>query len=256
MRRLTLTLIAAAALAFSVAVPTLGVAAPKAGSTAAPAASVNVAKCLRGPRTRSVAFRGSMRPLANTRRMWMRFGLEERVGNGSFSSVAAPDLGVWRKARPWVKRFSYKQGVVALAPGSAYRATVEYRWYGLRGKEIGRAERVSGECVQPGLLPNLRVARIAGKSIGEGSPRLLRYAVVVVNRARVASAPTTVSLAVDGATVDTVPLSGLAPGQEGRVFVNGPLCTTIVNAAVDPGDTVRESSEGDNARSVACPASN
>lgn len=254
MLRLSSHLIAAGAVAVSVAAPTVGLAAPGVGTSATPVASVKVVECLRGPLTRSVEFRGSMRRVAGTRRMWMRFGLEERVGDGSFSSVAAPQLGVWRKSRVGVQRFSYRQGVVELAPGSAYRTTVHYRWYGSGGRVVRRAQRRSGACAQPGLLPNLRVARIASRPIGNGSPRLARYTVFVANRGRAASNPTKVALAVDGATVDTVPLSALAPGQEARVFVNGPLCTNTVEARVDPGDNEREGSEGDNARSVACPS--
>ncbi len=255
MLRLSSHLIAAGAVAVSVAAPTVGVATPGAGTSATPVATVKVVKCLRGPLTRSVKFRGSMRRVAGTRRMGMRFGLEEKVGDGSFSSVAAPQLGVWRKSRVGVERFFYRQGVVALAPGSAYRATVHYRWYGSGGRVVRRAQRMSGVCAQPGLLPNLRVSRIASKPIGKGFPRLMRYTVFVANRGRAASNPTTVALAVDGGTVDTVPVSALAPGEEARVFVNGPLCTTTVEARVDPGDTEREGSEGDNARSVACPSS-
>jgi len=252
MLRLSSHLIAAGAVAVSVAAPTVGLAAPGVGTSATPVASVKVVECLRGPLTRSVKFRGSMRRVAGTRRMWMRFGLEERVGDGSFLPVAAPQLGVWRKSRVGVQRFSYRQGVVDLAPGSAYRTSVHYRWYGSSGRVVRRARRRSGACAQPGLLPNLRVSRISSKPIGKGSPRLMRYTVLVVNRGRAASTATTVALAVDGSTVDTVPVSALAPGQGVRVFVNGPLCTTKVGARVDPGDNEREGSERDNARSVAC----
>lgn len=255
MPRPPLHLIAAGAAALAVAVPAVGAAPPTAGSSVgAPVATVKVSKCLRGALTRSVEFRGSMLRVPATRRMWMRFALEERVGDGAFLGVAAPDLGVWRKSRAGVARFSYRQGVVALAPGSAYRTTVQYRWYGARGKLLRRAERVSGECLQPGPLPNLRVARIGGKPIGEDSPRLVRYAVVVANRGRAASVATTVSLAVDGSTVDTVEVAALAPGEQTRVLVNGPVCTTTVEARVDPANTVREGSEGDNAHPVDCPS--
>lgn len=245
---------AAAGAVLAFAVPAMGTAAPTANPSAAgPAATVKVTDCQRGPAGRSVEFRGSMRRVPGTRRMWMRFGLQEKVGDGAFSNVAAPDLGVWRKSRLGVARFSYRQGVMALAAGSAYRTTVQYRWYGRRGKLLRRAKRVSRACAQPGLLSNLRVARIGGKPIGKASPGLVRYAVLVVNRGKAGSGPTMVSLAVDGATVDTVPVGPLAPGAQTRVFVNGPKCTSTVEARVDPADTLREGSEGDNARSVSCP---
>lgn len=251
MPRSPLHLLVAGAAVLAVAVPAVG--APKAGPSAGGSvATVKVTECLRGA-NRSVEFRGSMRRVPGTRRMGMRFQLEEKVGDGSFAKVAAPDLGVWRKSRPGVARFSYRQGVMGLAAGSAYRTTVQYRWHGKRGKVVRRARRRSGPCVQPGLLPNLRVARIGGKVIGNSSPRLVRYAAFVVNRGRADSAPTTVSLAVDGATVDTVPVGSLAPRGQIRVRVNGPLCDTSVTARVDPADTVREGSEADNVRSAACP---
>ncbi len=160
---------------------------------------------------------------------------------------------MWRRSRAGVARFHYRQGVMGLAPGSAYRTIVEYRWYGARRKLLREARRVSAECAQTGLLPNLRVARIGGKPIGDGS-RLVRYAVSVVNRGRASSQPTTVSLQVDGATVDTVEVGALAPGETRRVLANGPRCTTGVEARVDPTDAVRELSEADNTRTVACPS--
>jgi len=246
--------IAAAGAALALAAPAAGTVAPEATRSAtAPVATVKVTECVRSEANRSVEFRGSMRRVRGTRSMGMRFQLEEKVGDAPFANVSAPELGVWRKSRPGVSRFSYRQGVNALASGSAYRTTVQYRWYSKRGKVVRRARRLSGPCVQPGVLPNLRVARIGGKTV-KGSPRLVRYSVFVANRGRAPSAPTTVSLAVDGSTVDTVPLGSLSPGQETRVFVNGPACTNTVEGRVDSADTVREASEGDNVRSVACPA--
>jgi len=253
MPRFALRLIVLAVALAVVAVPAGAVSPEREGTVAAsPVAFVKVTECARAPGARSVEFRGAMRRVARTRRMWMRFSLEERVGSGSFVPIDAPDLGVWRKSRAGVRGFAYRQRVLALAEGSSYRTVVRYRWYDRRGRLIKRARRTSRLCVQPGPLSNLRVARIGARPTGERT--LVRYAVDVVNRGIAPSVGTTVSVAVDGSIVDTVRVAPLAPGGRVRVFVRGPRCETGVEARVDPDDNVRERSERDNVRSIRCPA--
>ena len=83
------------------------------GSAEAPVAGVRVTECSRGPEAadRFVEFRGAMRQVAGSETMWMRFGLQERPGDRAFAKVRVPDLGVWRKSRPGVPRFVYRQQV-------------------------------------------------------------------------------------------------------------------------------------------------
>ena len=232
------------------------------GASALPAAQddksvagVRVTECVRGAtvEARRAGFRGAMRRVGDSERMWMRFTLEERVGDGEFAQVRPPGLEVWRKSRPGVQRFAYRQEVRALAEGSTYRVRVQFRWYDRRGRLVRRAARRSRNCRQPGTLANLRAGRIVAVPL-KGSPNITRYAVQVANRGRAPAPDVEVSLAVDGGAVDIAPVGLLVPGEVRRVFVNGPACTTAIEARVDPRDLVRESSEDDNTRNVPCPA--
>jgi hypothetical protein len=232
------------ALALTAAVP----AAPAAKRK--PVATAKVVECSRGltPAERLAVFRAAARRVGDTDRMWIKFKLQERAGGGRFRAVVAPGLGVWRKSRSGVRRFSVRQRVLALAEGAAYRVAVQFRWYDADGRLLRRAQRLSPACKQ-GSLPNLRVTRVGGRLVNG----TVRYAVDVVNRGRTASTPTTLALSVDGAVVDTPVLGALAAGETRRMFVNGPACTGSVTARVDPGDVVAEANERDNSRTVACP---
>lgn len=231
-------------------------AAPPRAVKAAPVASVRVAECVRGPAAdnRLAVFRGAMGRLAGTNRMWMRFKLQERVGAGAFRTVTAPSLGTWRKSLQGVKRFAYRQRVLALAEGSSYRTIVSFRWYAAKGELIRQTRRRSRPCRQPGVLPNLRVTRIGGGRPVGNAPGAYRYAVHVLNRGRVSAGSFGVSLAVDGGIVDTRAVNALAPGESRRLLFSGPACRGTVTAVADPGDTVREASEGDNTLNAPCPS--
>jgi len=226
------------------------------GSGTLPLASVGVAECARGPgaENRLAVFRGAMRRLPASDRMWMRFKLQERVGAGDFRTVKAPGLGIWHKSRPSVGRFAYRQRVLALAEGSSYRTIVSFRWYTASGELVRQTRRRSPPCRQPGLLPNLVVTRIDGGKPLQDVPGTYRYAVHVVNRGHVAARGFGVSLAVDGGTVDTLAVNALAPGESRKLLFSGPVCARTVTAVADPEDTVREVSERDNTLTSPCPS--
>ena len=252
------SLIAVAALA---ALPIVGMPASAVPTTSLPKqasslASVRVAECARGPaaENRLAVFRGSMRGVAGSERMWMRFKLQERVGESSFRTVDAPGLGVWRKSRAGVRSFAYRQRVLALAEGAAYRPVVAFRWYGREGKLIRGAKRRSGPCTQPGPLANLRVRRIGDGSPLADAPGVYRYAVYVVNNGRVRADGFSVSVSVDGGAPDTQVVSLLQPGEVRRLVFSGPGCQGTVTAVADPKDTVREAFEKDNSLTSPCPS--
>ena len=184
--------------------------------------------------------------------MWMRFGLQERLGDRDFERVRTPGLGGWRKSMPGVKRFVHRQEVLALAEGSEYRARVQFRWYGAGGEVVRAAVRRSAICRQPGDLANLQVARIGARPITT-SPGVARYALKVVNRGGAVAPGVHVRLAVDGAKVDTVTVGTLEAGESRVVFVNGPECGGTARAEADPADTVVESDESDNVLANRCP---
>lgn len=216
-----------------------------------PLAVAKVVECSTGltPVERFAVFRGVVKRVDGTDRMWMKFTLQERAGGGPFRRVLAPGLGVWRRSHSGVRRFAVRQRVLALGEGASYRVGVSFRWYDEDGEVLRRARKLSSACRQAGVLPNLRVLRIGGRRTGA----TVRYAVDVVNRGRAPSTATALALSVDGGSVDTPATGPLAAGETRRVFVNGPLCTASVTATVDPADTVREGNERDNARTVACP---
>lgn len=221
-----------------------------------PLASARVAECLRGPapESRLAVFRGTMRRVPGTDRMAMRFKLQERVGEGRYRTVKAPGLGVWHKSRPGVRRFAYRQRVLALAEGSAYRTIVSFRWYDAGEGVLRRARRRSPACRQPGLLANLRVLRITGGRPIIGFPGAYRYAVHVVNRGRVPAQDFDVDFAVDGETAGMHEVNALAPGESRRLLFSGPACGRTVTAVADRADTVREVSEADNSLTSSCPS--
>ncbi len=216
-----------------------------------PVTTVRVVECQKGTTVaeRRATFRGAMRRVRGTERMWMKFLLQERVGGLRFRTVKAPGLGVWRKSRAGVRRFAVRQRVLALGEGAAYRVTVQYRWYDEDGELVRRARGRSRPCTQPGTLPNLRVARIFPRTSPDGT---VQYLVDVVNRGRVVSTPTTLALTVDGDLIDTPFVGPLAPREARRVVVTGPGCSVSVAAKADPADSVRESNEADNTRVLAC----
>lgn len=218
-------------------------------------ASVRVAECGRGPAAgdRLAVFRGAMRALPGTRRMSMRFKLQERVGEGGFRTVKAPRLGVWRKSRPGVKRFAYRQRVLALAEGAAYRTVVGFRWHREDGKVIRRTTRRSKSCRQPGPLANLRIGRLGVLPLA-GVPGIYRYPVQLVNNGQVPAERFGVSLAVDAGAEETQAVGFLAPGESRRLVFSGLACRAGVTVVADPEDTVRENFERDNSRTFGCPS--
>jgi len=220
------------------------------------AASVRLVECSRGREAvnRRAVYRGAMRQVSGTRQMWMHFRLQERVGDGAFRTVKAQGLGIWRKSRPGVGRFAYRQRVLALAPGAAYRTVVSFRWNGKDGTEIQRAKRWSPPCRQPGRLADLAVLQIGGGGQITGVPGLMGYEVQVLNRGPVSAGPFGLSLAVDGGTVNTQTVPGLGPGKSRRLSFTGPPCTGTVTARADPDDVVREAHEGDNVLTSPCPS--
>lgn len=247
--------IAAAVVLGTVALPASAAARADSGEVSARSlAFVRLLECSRGPQAenRVATFRGTMRRVRRARGMSMRFRLQERVGDGRFSTVNAPGLGVWRKSLPGVRRFAHRQRIVGLAEGSAYRAVVSFRWHDRAGHVIHRVRRRSRACDQPGALANLSVLRIAGGGPVTGRPPVASYRVHVANRGQATAPRFGVSFAVDGGVVDIQTVASLAPGERRELLFTGPPCQRALTARVDPQDAVRESSEKDNVVTTPC----
>lgn len=218
-------------------------------------ATVKVAACLRGPTApeRSAVFRGAMRTLPGATRMAMRFSLQERGGAGGWAAVKAPGLGRWRKARPGVRAFAYRQGVRALSEGSSYRVVVSFRWQDPSGKVIRAAKRRSGTCRQAGRLPNLRVTAIGARRGAALAPGFLRYTVTVNNDGRTAATGVAVALLVDGTEAERRTISLLGAGETRQLSIVAPACSLSMEARADPDRAVPEANERDNSMSAPCP---
>src|SRR5512133_4338256 len=140
----------------------LALAAPAAAHAQAPPLRAKLTSCQSGPDAtdRTATFTGSMPAMKGTKRMWMRFDLQQRTPPAAtFVTIKVPGLGVWQKSAPGKSSsgFVFNQRVQALVAPGAYRVTVRFRWYGKAGKLLRSTSRQSATCTQPDQRPNLRV---------------------------------------------------------------------------------------------------
>ena len=233
-----MTAVVAAALAAASATPATGVTRGSAG--------VKVADC--SIEQGSALFVARMRQVEGSARMALRFRLLEKAAEG-FHALRAPGLGRWRRSKPGVGAFSYKQAVKGLEAGSLYRAQVDFRWYDAEGNLVATARRRSAPCRQYDVLPNLTATPIAARPAEGG---VVRYRVLVTNEGIAPATGVPVRVTVDGAVIDTVILPVLQPAERRVIAVLGPDCTRTVEAEADPDGVIVESSEADNAHEVPC----
>jgi CARDB len=223
------------------------VATPALAGDARPPVSVKVADC--SIENESALFLARMRQVSGSDRMWLRFKLLEK-GEAGFRSLKAPGLGRWRKSKPGVGTFAYRQAVRGLETGSVYRADVEFRWYDAEGKLIQTTRRRSPACRQFDVLPNLTATPVGMKASDQEG--VVRYRVLVTNEGIAPATGVPVRLVVDGGLVDTVTVPALLPAERRVLTIPGPACTRSVKAEADPDGVIVESSEADNSREVAC----
>lgn len=221
--------------------------AAQAVQTTRPSAVVKLASC--SIEDASATFVGRMRQVTGSERMWMRFKLLEK-GDSGFRARNAPGLGRWRKSKPGVGAFSYRQAVRGLEAGSIYKAEVRYRWYDSEGGLVHAVKRRSARCRQFDVLPNLTAAPVGGRPGTKAG--VVRYRVLVTNEGIAPATGVPVRLSVDGDAVDTEIVASLAPAERRLVTIHGPACTRSVEAVADPDGVIVESSEADNARAVDC----
>jgi CARDB len=214
-----------------------------------PVANVKVSSCsIEG---HSALFVARMHEIEGGGRMVLRIRLLEKGATG-FRQVKAPGLGRWRKSKPGVGTFAYKQAVKGLEAGSLYRAQVDFRWLDADGNVLQSQRRRSPACRQFDVLPNLTATPIAQKALRQSG--VVRYRVLVTNEGIAPATGIPVRLTVDGDVVDTVTVDKLAPAGRVVVGISGPECTESVKVEVDPDGVIVESSEGDNASEVSCSA--
>jgi hypothetical protein len=238
-RRLLIAPVLATALAAAVTTAALG-------DVKLPA-SVKVKEC--SIEDASAVFVGRMREIEGSESMWLRFRLLEK-GDTGFHVLKAPGLGRWRKSKPAVGTFAYRQAVRGLESGSLYRAEVDFRWYDADGSVVATARRRSPACRQFDVLPNLTATPVGTKALRQDG--VTRYLVLVTNEGIAPATGVPVRLSVDGGVVDTVTVPLLAPAERRVLAIQGPACTSTIKAEADPDGVIVESSESDNAHQVAC----
>jgi hypothetical protein len=221
-------------------------------SAQAPRLAANLAACETGaePAQRFAVFTGSMPAAKGTRRMAMRFDLEERGSDpASVQRVDAPKLGRWNRSKAGVAGFVYTKRVTRLAQGRWYRAVVRFRWYDARGRVQRSAKRVTPFCHQPDQRPNLRLDEPLR------SPRPGSYLVTIVNAGLTAAPASTVSVEPRPGTDFQRPVPPLAPGERTTVVVEAERCQpgSVVVVQLDRNRVVAESREDDNRVESDCP---
>lgn len=214
--------------------------------------SSKVLDCRSGdtPESRSATFQGRMRAIAGTDRMLMRISLTARFGDGRRHAVSVPALRAWRSARPGIRDFRYRQTITGLQGGGEYRASIDFRWLDSDGNLLRKARRLSGVCRQQGELANLKVGLPSALPGPEGTAV---YIVPVVNDGKAAARDVAVELFVDGAATNVGHIDSIAPGERREVRFTGPSCRQRLRMVVDPGDSIRERVESDNADTARCP---
>jgi hypothetical protein len=197
----------------------------------------------------SATFYARMKLIEGADRMALRFTLLERTGVEGDKAVKAPGLSRWRWSKPGVLALRYRQGVRNLEQNATYRARVDFRWYSASGTEVQRAQRRSPRCRQFLTLPNLttRITRVARTDV----PGVMRYEALVTNAGQAAVASVPLRLSVDGDVVDTISFP-LGAGEARSVVIRGPHCQRLARVEADPGKTIAETSEADNAHELNC----
>ena len=239
-RALSLTLLLAA------------VPAPAWGQDARPKLAATLAACETGPDAaqRFAVFTASMPARRGTRRMSMRFDLQERGGGVSAApqAVAAPKLSRWNRSKPGAAGFVYTKRVTQLTPGHWYRAIVRFRWHGARGRVQKVARRVTPFCHQPDQRPNLELVSV-------GRPKPGSYLVTIVNTGLTAAPASEVALEPRPETESSRAVPPLAPGERTTVVVDAEPCAaqSVVVVQLDRRRAIDESREDDNRVESDCP---
>lgn len=243
------------ALLGALAVPA-GAAAVMSGGPAAPGdAQLRLVSCVTGldPTGPSLTVDSVMRSQRSGDRMAMRFELWQRTPAAlRFHRLVGPGLGTWNAATPGVQRFRFRKPIQNLPAPAAYFVRVAYRWRDAEGHTLAMTSRMTRLCRQPDVRADLRVVSVEWP---ERRGSRWAYPVVVRNGGRAASRDFDAVLMVGDAAQTPLKLEALAPKEERRVELSGPVCRpgTVASVQLDPDDRVDESDERNNVRSFACP---
>lgn len=217
------------------------------------------------PPARAVGITAVMRPLANTKKMQLRFQLLRKTKpHGKFVLVRGGDLGSWispsnpptlgqRSGDVW----NLEKQVVNLSAPAQYRFRVSFRWFGSRGHMLGTTTRQSVVCTQPELRPDLLVQSITVVPV-TGRPKVDRYVAVIRNAGSSAAGPFEILFSPGGAlNTSTVTVAGLAAHAKLTRSFLGPVCSnaSATSVTVDPNDKVDDLNRMNNSLTAVCSSS-
>ncbi|HWH94078.1 MAG TPA: CARDB domain-containing protein [Baekduia sp.] len=205
--------------------------------------------------SRAAAFTGAMPAAAQTKRMMMRFSLQQRLGpgpGGTFKKLAVPGWGDWEKSDPGRQGFVFTKRVEALAAPAAYRAAITFRWLDAKGHVQRTTTRTTPACEQPDPRPDLV---LGGVAVALLSKTTAAYTVSVGNEGHADAEPFAVTVTVDGVTSDPLTLGPLAAGDRATGTLTAPRCApgSTITVTVDVAEAVDESVEDDDAVQRPCP---
>jgi CARDB len=225
--------------------------APIPGKTTAALTACHVAGDLAD---RYATFAAQMVASAGTQQMSLRLQLFEHTpGSSGYRLInGVPGFGVWESSVPGIGVFNYSQEVTSLTAPASFRVVVGYRWLDAGHHVLKRSTRTTVACAEPAQLPNLvpgSVAVAAGGGAGMSA-----YSLTVRNDGSAPAGPFDVGLSVGGVALADQTVSGLAAGAHTVVAFTGPACASggTLDVVVNPNDSVAESTDVDNSRTVAC----
>ena len=200
---------------------------------------------------RSAVFSAAMPAKAGANRLQVKFDLFTRPDFGGLWKpvIGVPTFGQWDSAAPGAGGLKVTKQVNGLRLGSAYRATVGFRWLDPSGKVVRKDVRVTRGCVQKDPRPDLAVTARGASASGD--------VVVVVRNLGRAAGPFELKLSSGGRQLAAEKFSGLGSGgARGMVFRDlscQPGSKVVVSA--DSSRPSAERREDNNAVELACPAS-
>ncbi len=246
-------------LALLLVLPALGAApasadvAPKVALSAT-MATCKVAKDDAGGRA---VFVGSMPAIAGASRMEMRFELlvarpTTDAAAAEFTAVVVPGLSKWIRSDPGRAGLVWRKSLGKLVGPGAYRARITFRWRNGAGRIVRTVQRKTPACRQTDLRPNLVPV---GVTADQTAVDRAVYSVVVRNTGRSTAGSFLTRLASPALDPISDTVLELAARTRTVVLLQGAPCTpgTSLDLTVDPGGTVDEADETDNAITVACP---
>jgi len=199
---------------------------------------------------REAVFEGQVRVYRKAPRMQMRFTLQASTPDApAWRKVEVPNFSGWISAPVNVGKYTYDKTVQDLLAPASYRAVVDFRWKSRAGKTIRTERAISGVCKQPDARPDLVMRNVR---VEDGS-----YVGVVFNRGREAAGPFAVDFLVEGVSVGTVEVIGLAAQTPITVMTPAarrPACAagSTIEAVADARAQVDEADEENNAFSAVC----